>query len=129
MTTSAVRGEQLSAAAETTRRLSPPSQEEVAAQQAAEAAHLEKLRASSRCYFLPVAVEDAARECQKLNLERFQIKLVPIPAAGGCVVAVVPLGPKPRRRSPLTRSFHALRQRQAVDRAISQLGRNLVPQT
>jgi hypothetical protein len=109
-------------------RLSPP--EEVPSQDIdAQPGRPKKPRAAARSYFLPVAVDLAARECQKLNLERFQIRLVPIAVAGGCVVAVVPLRSKPRRQFRLTRTLRNLRERQAVDRAITQLGQRLVLQT
>ena len=120
--------EQSSLAATAFFRLSPaeeaPSQDIDAHQGRAR-----KPRAAARSYFLPVPVDLAARECQKLNLERFQIRLVPIAVVGGCVVAVVPLRPKPRRQSRLTSTLRNLRERQAVDRAITQLGQRLVLQT
>src|SRR5918994_1248963 len=79
-------------------------------------------------YFLPISPDQAIQECERLNLDRFNLKLVPIPAEGGCVVAIIPSG-TPRRvaRSRWTDAFAGLRQRRAIAQALAEINSAIVP--
>lgn len=79
-------------------------------------------------YFLPISPEQALEECQRLNMERFNLNLIPIPAEGGCVIAIVPLEPQEKViRSRWGEMLAALRQRRAVGQAITKISQAIAP--
>jgi len=73
-------------------------------------------------FFLPIPPEQALEECKRLDLERFNLKLVPIPAEGGCVIAIIPCKEeKARSQRRWTEFFSGIRKRRAVSHALAQL--------
>jgi hypothetical protein len=68
------------------------------------------------------------QECKQINLDRFNLKLVPIPAEGGCVVAIIP-SEQPRKdaRTRWPDVFAGLRQRRAIAQAIAEINSAIVP--
>ena len=78
--------------------------------------------------FLPISPDQAMQECNRLNLDDFNLKLVPIPAEGGCVVAIVPSETcKKSARACWTDVFVELRQRRAIGRAIARINSAFAP--
>jgi hypothetical protein len=64
-------------------------------------------------FFLPLDPDDAAKALHDLNLERFNLKIVPIPADGGCVVAVLDEPPS-RSGVPGMGRLRRFKQRAAI---------------
>ena len=78
--------------------------------------------------FLPIPPDQALEQCSRLELERFNLKLVPIPAEGGCVIAIVAgAAEQARSRSPWADLVRGIRKRRAVSHALEQLKQALVP--